>query len=50
VGWDVFRDPAGRTVVVEANGGTASVQIMQLERGLLRDPRVRAFYREIGVL
>jgi hypothetical protein len=50
VGWDVFRDPAGRTVVIEANGGTASVQIMQLEGGLLRDPRVRAFYREIGVL
>ena len=50
VGWDVFRDPAGRTVVIEANGGTASVQIMQLERGLLYDPRVRAFYDEIGVL
>ncbi len=50
VGWDVFRDSAGSIVVIEANGGTASVQIMQLERGLLRDPRVRAFYEEIGVL
>jgi hypothetical protein len=37
-------------VVIEANGGTASVQIMQLEGGLLRDPRVRAFYEEVGVL
>ena len=50
VGWDVFRDSAGRNVVIEANGGTASVQIMQLERGLLHDPRFRAFYDEIGVL
>jgi hypothetical protein len=50
VGWDVFRDPAGSIVVIEANGGTASVQIMQLQGGLLRDPRVRAFSEEIGVL
>ncbi|HET8624328.1 MAG TPA: sugar-transfer associated ATP-grasp domain-containing protein [Gemmatimonadales bacterium] len=53
VGWDVFRDAAGRTVIVEANGWSTGVQILQMETGLLRNPRVRAFYqdaeRRIGV-
>jgi len=44
VGWDVFRDAAGRTVVIEANGGTTGVQILQMEAGLLREPRIRQFY------
>ncbi|HEX2451860.1 MAG TPA: sugar-transfer associated ATP-grasp domain-containing protein [Gemmatimonadales bacterium] len=44
VGWDVFRDAAGRTVIVEANGWSTGVQILQMEAGLLRDPRVRGFY------
>jgi hypothetical protein len=50
VGWDVFRDPAGRTVIVEANGGTTGVQILQIAGGLLRDPRVRRYYEQIGAL
>jgi hypothetical protein len=50
VGWDVFRDAAERTVIVEANGGTTGVQILQIGGGLLRDPRVRAFYQAIDVL
>jgi len=50
VGWDVFRDSEGRTVIIEANGGTTGVQILQLEAGLLRDPRISGFYEDIGVL
>jgi hypothetical protein len=46
VGWDVFRDPADRTVIIEANGWDTGVQILQMESGLLRDPRVRAFYKD----
>jgi hypothetical protein len=50
VGWDVFRDQNGRTVIIEANGGTTGVQILQMEAGLLSDPRIRRFYDQIGVL
>ena len=50
VGWDVFRDRDGRTVIIEANGGTTGVQILQMEAGLLSDPRIRRFYDQIGVL
>ena len=50
VGWDVFRDRDGRTVIIEANGGTTGVQILQMEAGLLSDPRIRWFYDQIGVL
>ena len=50
VGWDVFRDADGRTVIIEANGGSTGVQILQMDAGLLRDPRVRGFYEEANVL
>jgi hypothetical protein len=50
VGWDVFRDVHGRTVIIEANGGSTGVQILQMGGGLLRDPRVRDFYEATGVL
>jgi hypothetical protein len=37
-------------VIVEANGGTTGVQILQIAGGLLRDPRVRRYYEQIGAL
>jgi hypothetical protein len=46
----VFRDRDGRTVIIEANGGTTGVQILQMDAGLLSDPRIRRFYDQIGVL
>jgi len=49
IGWDVFVDAAGTPVIVEANGNTG-LQMVQIERGLLTDSRIRRFYQEVGVL
>ena len=49
VGWDVFVDAAGQVMIGEASGST-DVDIYQVHRGLLTDPRVRAFFEEAGVL
>jgi hypothetical protein len=50
VGWDVFRDAEGQTVIIEANGGSTGVQILQMEEGLLRDPRICRFYQDAKAL
>jgi len=49
VGWDVFIDEAGTPVIIEANGNSG-LQMVQMERGLLTDPRIRRFYQKVGVL
>ncbi len=49
VGWDVFVDVGGQVIVGEASGST-DVDIYQVHRGLLADPRVRRFFEESGVL
>jgi hypothetical protein len=49
VGWDVFVNAAGEVVIGEASGST-DVDIYQVHRGLLVDPRVRAFFEDAGVL
>ena len=48
VGWDVAVTDSG-FVVLEGNR-SPSVQVHQAHAGLLRDPRVRAFYAARGVL
>jgi hypothetical protein len=49
VGWDVYVERAGRVLIGEASGST-DVDIYQVHRGLLTDPRVREFFQEAGVL
>jgi hypothetical protein len=49
VGWDIFVDAGGHVIVGEASGST-DVDIYQVHRGLLADPRVRGFFEETGVL
>jgi hypothetical protein len=49
VGWDVFVDASGRVIIGEASGST-DVDIYQVHRGLLADPRVRAFFEEAGIV
>jgi putative polysaccharide biosynthesis protein len=46
VGWDAFVTPDGRVAICEINGARVGVQILQLERGLLADARVRRFYEQ----
>jgi hypothetical protein len=46
VGWDVFVNPEGRVAACEVNGARTSVAMVQLERGLLADERVRGYYEE----
>jgi len=49
VGWDIFVDAGGQVIVGEASGST-DVDIYQVHRGLLADPRVRGFFEETGVI
>ena len=49
VGWDVLVDTDGEVVIVEGNGNSG-LNILQLEHGLLEDPRARQFYIEAGVI
>jgi hypothetical protein len=48
VGWDVIPTDGG-FAIIEGNNRPAA-NIVQLERGLLADPRVESFYRRRGVL
>lgn len=49
VGWDVLVDTDGEVVIVEGNGNSG-LNILQVEKGLLEDPRIRQFYIEAGVI
>jgi hypothetical protein len=49
VGWDVFVDASGQVIIGEASGST-DVDIYQVHRGLLADPRVRAFFEDAGIV
>jgi hypothetical protein len=49
VGWDVCIGPHG-PLVVEANSGVANPNILQTEKPLLLDRRIREFFRERGVI
>lgn len=49
VGWDVAVAPDGEPLFIEGNHNSG-VRILQLDRGLLADPRVRRFYDACGVL
>jgi hypothetical protein len=48
-GWDVLVDAEGVPVILEANGNS-DVNLLQVHRGLLAEPRIRHFYRTVGVL
>lgn len=49
VGWDVAVDADGRVSFIEGNANTG-VRALQVEGGLLADPRVARFYRTCGVI
>jgi hypothetical protein len=49
VGWDVLVDTHGTPIIIEGNTN-AGVQILQMDGGLLKNPRVRRFYESLGVL
>lgn len=49
VGWDVIVTDDGGFAIIEGNNRPA-VNIVQLERGLLADPRAERFFRRRGVL
>jgi hypothetical protein len=46
VGWDVFVNQEDRVAVCEMNGARSTVTLLQLDRGLLGDNRVREYYEE----
>jgi hypothetical protein len=49
VGWDLLVDPHGTPIIIEGNTN-AGVQILQMDGGLLKNPRVRRFYQSLGVM
>jgi hypothetical protein len=49
VGWDLLVDPEGTPMIIEGNTN-AGVQILQMDGGLLKNPRVRRFYQSLGVI
>lgn len=49
VGWDVLVDEQDRPIILEGNGN-AGLRVIQAERGLLADPRVRRFFEQCNVL
>jgi Sugar-transfer associated ATP-grasp len=48
-GWDVLVDADQVPVILEANGNS-DVNLLQVHGGLLAEPRIRNFYRTVGVL
>jgi hypothetical protein len=48
-GWDVLVDADQVPVILEANGNS-DVNLLQVHGGLLAEPRIRHFYRTVGVL
>lgn len=49
IGWDVIVDEGGTPIVLEGNA-RPGLDVNQVERGLLSDPKVRRFYEQCGVL
>jgi len=49
VGWDVFVDEAGTSIIGEGSANT-DVNLLQVHGGLLADPVVRRFYEKCGVV
>jgi hypothetical protein len=47
-GWDVLVDAEGIPVILEANGNS-DINLLQVHGGLLLEPRIREFYRAVGV-
>lgn len=48
-GWDILVDAEGVPVILEANGNS-DVNLLQVHGGLLAEPNIRRFYREVGVI
>jgi Sugar-transfer associated ATP-grasp len=48
-GWDILVDREGVPVILEANGNS-DVNLLQVHGGLLAEPRIRQFYRKVGVV
>jgi Sugar-transfer associated ATP-grasp len=48
-GWDILVDSEGVPVILEANGNS-DVNLLQVHGGLLAEPRIRQFYRKVGVI
>ena len=48
-GWDVLVDRGNTPIILEANGNS-DVNLLQVHRGLLAEPRIRDFYQAYGVL
>jgi hypothetical protein len=48
-GWDVLVDADQVPVILEANGNS-DVNLLQVHGGLLAEPRIRHFYRTVGVI
>jgi len=48
-GWDVLVDSTGTPIILEANGNS-DVNLLQVHKGLLADPRIRRFYQAFGVI
>ena len=45
IGWDVIVDEGGTPIILEGNA-RPGLDVNQVERGLLSDPKVRRFYEQ----
>jgi hypothetical protein len=48
-GWDVLVDASDTPIILEANGNS-DVNLLQVHRGLLDEPRIRRFYEALDVI
>jgi hypothetical protein len=48
-GWDILVDVEGVPVILEANGNS-DVNLLQVHGGLFREPRIRRFYKAVGII
>lgn len=49
VGWDILVNTDGVPVIIEGNSNT-DVNLLQVHGGLLRNPAVRRFYEQCGII